>query len=167
MNRYFDLTRLRGCVGVLLDPGQTAVFTGTQIHWEDPRYEGCELALRLERENDLYFWFGQAPRVGVYTVPKMELGGYDSRGGYFAGSPDFTLGEEPLYYIDRKRQCWRIAEHSRDFAAMGMSWRETMVPAEGFRVFGSLQEAQREYPIAQPRDERELLEMIREMEEGQ
>ena len=36
MTYYFDLSRLSGCVGILPDPGDTVVCTGTAIHREDP-----------------------------------------------------------------------------------------------------------------------------------
>lgn len=165
MTCYFDLTCLKSCTGIILAPGHQAIFTGTRIHTEQERYRDCELAQRLERENDLHFWFGETPRIDVYTVPKMELGGYDSRGGWFAGCPDFSLEAEPLYYIDRDRRCWRITDDSRKFGDMGLSWRERMVPAEQIRVFASLDEARAHYPIYRPADTEELLEIFRQMEE--
>ncbi len=165
MTCYFDLTLLNSCTGVILSPDHQVIFTGTQIHTEHERYRDCELALRLEQENDLHFWFGEAPRIDVYTVPQMELGGYDSRGGWFAGCPDFSLEAEPLYYIDRNRRCWRITEDSREFGEMGLLWRERMVPAEEIRIFASLDEAREYYPIGRPADTEELLEIFRQLEE--
>ena len=165
MTFYLDLTQMKGCTGLILNPEHRAVFTGTQIHTESERYRDCEPAQHLERENDLHFWFGEKPRIDVYTVPKMELGGYDSRGGWFAGCPDFSLEAEPLYYIDRDRRCWRITDDSREFGDMGLSWRERMVPAEEIRVFASLDEAREHYHILRPADTEALLEIFRKMEE--
>lgn len=165
MTWYFDLTRLKGATGLILNPGHQAVFTGTRLHTEPEGYRGCEPAQVLQRENDLHFWFGEAPRIDVYTVPETELGGYDSRGGWFAGCPDFTLEGEPLYYIDRDRKCWRITEDSREFRAMGHRWRQRMVPAEEIRVFASAEEARKHYPIFTPADTEELLDFFRQMEE--
>lgn len=165
MTFYLDLTQLKGCTGLILSPEHRAVFTGTQIHTEAEEYRDCEPARRLAQENDLHFWFGKAPRIEVYTVPKMELGGYDSRGGWFAGCPDFCLEAEPLYYIDRDRRCWRITDDSREFGDMGLSWRERMVPAEEIRVFASLDEARAQYPILRPADTQALLEIFKKMEE--
>lgn len=165
MTLYFDLTRIKGATGLILSPGHEAVFTGTVIHTEPERYRDCEQALQMERENDLHFWFGEAHRTGLYTVPKTELGGYDSRGGCFAGCPDFSLEEGPLYYIDRENRCWRITDDSRSFREMGLSWRERMVPAEEIRIFSSLEEALEQYPIFRPANTDELLELLKHMEE--
>ena len=165
MTWYFDLTQLRGATGLILSSGHQAILTGTRIHTEPERYRSCEPALRMERENDLHFWFGEAPRIDLYTVPTMELGGYDSLGGYVTGCPDFSLGAEPLYYIDRDRRCWRITEDSRKFQDMGCSWREHMVPAEEIRVFGSIEEARGQNPIRKPANSEELLEIFRYLEE--
>lgn len=167
MTFYFDLTMLKSCTGILVGTEHQLICTGTGIHTEDRRYRGCEAALRLEQENDLHFWFGEVPRIGLYTVPLTEIGGYDSRGGYFAGCPDFSLGDGPMYYIDREKNCWRITENSREFASMGICWRERMVPAPEIRVFGSFGEARERYPIRRPGDEKELLEMLRSMEEAE
>lgn len=169
MTIYFDLSDLGGCVGILANPGDTVVCTGTQVHTEPARYRGREAAERFARENDLHFWFGdEAPQAPFYTVPQTELGGYDSRGGFFAGSLDFTLnGEEPMYYIDREGKCFLITAHSREFAGMGHSWRERMVPSDAIDIFPSLAAAREKYDIHRPRDEGDLMKFLKEAEEPQ
>lgn len=160
-NWYFDLTLLKQCTGILAGPGTEVILCGTRIHTEDERYRDSEPALRLERERDLHFWFGKTPRIDIYTVPQMELGGYDSRGGFLAGSPDFSLGAgERIYYIDAQRQCWQLPE------GLIPGWRERLIPAPEIRIFGSFEEARKSCPILRPENEEQLLEIFRKMEEA-
>lgn len=167
MTYYFDLSDLGGCVGIIANPGDKVILTGTQVHREPEKYRGCELAERFSRENDLHFWYGrETPNLSVYTVPKVELGGYDSRGGMFAGCQDFTLRDaEPLYYIDRERRCFLITADSRTFSGMGRMWREQMVPTDAIEVFSSQAEAAQRYQIRRPKDDDELLAMLKETDD--
>lgn len=163
---YFDLSELGGCVGILANPGDQVVYTGTVFHTEPVKYRGCEAAARFARENDLHFWFGEKPELDIYTVPKLEIGGFDNLGGLFAGSPGFALGEaEPLYYIDREHRCYRITGDSREFPGMGMAWRERMVPTEAVEAFESLERAREKYTIFRPKDDEELFAIFRHMDE--
>lgn len=167
MTYYFDLSDLGGWVGIIANPGDSVVFTGTRLHREPEKYRGCEPAERFARENDLHFWYDdEMPRLSVYTVPRVEIGGYDSRGGLFVGSMDFTLRDaEPLYYIDRERRCFMITDDSRTFSGMGRMWRERMVPTDAIAVFSSLEEAMKRYAIRKPKDVDELLAMLKEMDD--
>lgn len=166
MTYYFDLSELGGAVGILLDPGHQAVFTGAQIHTEPAKYRGIAAAEQFARENDLHFWYDDAPpALSVYTVPQMEIGGYDSRGGLFAGSPYFGFREaSSLYYIAPDKSCYLITKDSSLFREMGDSWRERMVRAEELKVFASLEEARAEFPILRPKTMDELLDILKETE---
>lgn len=163
MTHYFDLSELGGCVGIFAGPGDMVVCTGMQLHTEPAKYRGCEPAQRFARENDLHFWFGdERPEVPIYAVPKIEIGGYDSRGGLFAGSPDFTLSQaEPLYYIDRAGRCFLITADSREFSGLGLAWRERMVPTDAIEVFSSLEEARERYNIHRPEDDDDLMKLLK------
>lgn len=162
MTHYFDLSKLRGCVGILADPGDRVVLTGTAVHSEPEKYRDTDLARKLKAENDLRFWFGAAPAAPFYTVPRTELGGFDSRGGFFAGCPDFSLrGEGCIYYIDRDRRCWKITENAGDVLSMGKAWREGMTPCEEIELFDSFEGARQRYPIRRPENEEEFLNMLK------
>lgn len=167
MTHYFDLSDLSGCVGIIVSPGDTVVCTGTTVHTESAKYRGCEAAERLARDNDLHLWYDdERPDVSIYTVPKTEIGGYDNRGGLFVGCMDFTLWQEkPMYYIDREGKCFLITQDSRKFQGMGLSWREKMVPTDTIGVFASLAEAGKSYQIHKPKDDDELLELLKNLEE--
>lgn len=153
MKIYIDLTG-EGCVGVCLRPGYDAVFTGTEIHREPAKYRGIEAARLLEEKCDMHFWFGdEMPDAKLYTVPKTEIGGYDSRGGLFLGCPDFGFREDtPLYYLSPERECFLITSDAREFRDMGMTWHERMVPSDAIACFPSRVEAQKKYDIKSLQD---------------
>lgn len=160
MTHYFDVSKLGGCVGIFVDPGDRVVYTGCQIHTEPEKYR--HLAGPFENI-DFHFWFGEeSPEAEIYTVPRTELGGYDSRGGYFAAMDTLDFREaKPLYYIDREKQCWRITDDSREFVGMGPGWREKMVPSEDLEVFASYEQARERYPIQRPENDDKLLNMLK------
>lgn len=160
MTVYFDLSELGGAVALLLNPGTQAVYTGTDIHREPAKYRDCEPAKRFA-EHDVHFFFDDEPGPsGLYTVPQMEIGAYDSQGGLIAGSPVFTLHyDDDLYYIDRERKCYHITGDLRE-----PGWRDSLVPAEGAEIFASFEEASKKYPILRPKNQEELLEILRRME---
>lgn len=154
MKYYVDLTGEDGCVGILFtNPENTAVYVGTTVHTEEEKYRGHELAERFARECDFHFFFKGDQLPELYTVPQTEIGGYDSRGGLFAGSYNFTLRElEPMYYIDREGKCWLVTEDSSQFLDMGLSWREKMVRCDDIEVFANREEAERKYRILEWED---------------
>lgn len=149
MKYYVDLTGENGCVGILFtQPENTAVYTGTTVHTEEAKLRDHPLAERFARECDFHFFFQGDNLPKLYTVPQTEIGGYDSRGGLFAGSYNFTIRDaEPLYYIDREGKCWLVTSDSSKFLEMGMSWREKMVESDAIEAFASRAEAERKYRI--------------------
>ena len=128
-------------------PENEAVFVGTTIHTEVSKLREHPLAKRYAGECDFHFFFDGDKLPELYTVPKTEIGGYDSRGGLFAGSDGFDLRDGPLYYIDRDRKCYLITENSGEFLEMGRNWREKMVPTDSIEVFANRAEAEQKYRI--------------------
>lgn len=167
MTLYFDLSNLDGAVGIFASGGAELIFTGTGVHTEPAKYRGIEAAERLARDSDLHFWFDDAPpEVPCYTVPQTELCGYDSHGGLFAGSPCFSFRDaEPLYYIDREKNCFLITEDCGAFRNLGDGWRERMVPTGALEIFDSYEQAREKYAIRRPENHDELLAMLKEIEE--
>lgn len=149
MTYYLDLTGENGCCAILFaNPEHTVVHVGTTIHTEEEKYRNHELALRFAEECDFHFFFRGDELPELYTVPKTEVGGCDSRGGLFVGSHDFTIRDpDPMYYIDREGNCFLITQNSSEFLDMGKSWREKMVPTDAIEVFASRGEAEKKYRI--------------------
>lgn len=148
MKYYIDLTKEKGCVGILFThPENTAVFVGTAVHTEEAKLRDHPMAKRYAEECDFHFFFKGDTLPELYTVPKTEIGGYDSRGGLFVGSYNFDLREETLYYLDRGGNCFLITENSGELLDMGMAWREKMVPTDAIEVYASRAEAEQKYKI--------------------
>lgn len=153
MTFYIDLTGEGGCCGILFtQPENTAVYTGTTVHTEPEQYRDHPLAERFAKECDFRFFFKGEELPKLYTVPQTEIGGYDSEGGLFAGNCNFSLRDEPLYYIDREGKCFRITGDSSQFLEMGLSWRERMEPNDAIEVFASRAEAEQKYKIWEWKD---------------
>ena len=150
MKYYIDLTSSDGPMAVLFTHREhEPVYVGTTVHREAAELRDHPLAKRYAEECDFRFFFHGDELPELYTVPRTEIGGYDSRGGLFAGSPDFAPGEERLYYIDREKRCFLITENSGEFLKMGLNWREKMIPTDTIRVFASRAEAEETYKIWQ------------------
>ncbi len=148
MKYYIDLTKRKNCVGFLFThPENEAVFVGTTVHTEESKLRDHPLAKQYAEECDFHFFFDGDQLPKLYTVPKAEIAGYDSEGGLFAGSYDFDLRGEPLYYIDRDKKCWLITDNSGQLLDMGRAWREKMIRTDMIDVFASREEAEQKYKI--------------------
>lgn len=148
MKFYIDLTKENGCVGILFTHRENeAVYVGTTIHTEDAKLRDHPLAKRYAEKCDFHFFFDGEELPKLYTVPGVEVGGHDSRGGLFVGSYNFSLQKEPMYYIDREKNCFLITENSAELLNMGMEWREKMVPTDAVDVFANRAEAELKYKI--------------------
>ena len=148
MKYYIDLTTSDGPMAILFTNRENeAAYVGTTVLTEAAELRDHPLAKRYAKECDFYFFYAGDELPELYTVPRTEIGGYDSCGGLFAGSPEFTLGEEPLYYIDREKQVFLITENSAEMLEMGMNWREKMIPTDAIEVFAGRDEAERKYKI--------------------
>lgn len=148
MKYFIDLTKMKNCVGFLFShPENEAVFVGTTIHTEEPKLRNHPLAKQYAEECDFHFFFDGDQLPKLYTVPRTEIGGYDSCGGLFVGSRNFELWDGPLYYIDRENKVFLITENSAELLNMGMEWREKMVPTDAVDVFANRAEAELKYKI--------------------
>ena len=148
MKYYIDLTGVNGAVGILFTHRENeAVYVGTMVHTEDEKLRDHPLVKRYAGECDFHFFFDGDALPALYTVPQTEIGGYDSRGGLFAGMNGFFLRDKPLYYRDREGNWFLIGETGGDLLEMGMEWRERMVPTRRIEAFSSRAEAERKYQI--------------------
>lgn len=148
MKYYIDLTTSDGPMAVLFTNRENeAVYVGTTVHTESAELRNHPLAKRYAEECDFHFFFDGDELPVRYTVPRTEIGGYDSRGGLFVGRDDFVFRDGPLYYIDREKQVFLITENAGEFLEMGRNWREKMVPTDAIEVFAGRAAAERKYTI--------------------
>ena len=148
MKYYIDLISSDGPMAVLFTNRENeVVYVGTTIHIEDAKLRNHPLAKQYAEECDFHFFFDGDELPELYTVPRTEIGGYDSQGGLFVGSDDFDLRDGRLYYIDREKNCFLITENTGEFLEMGRNWREKMVPTDAIEVFADRAEAEQKYRI--------------------
>ncbi len=139
MAYYFDTTQLKCAVGFWAGDGHQIVYTGTEIHREPEKYR--EFGKKFTLTTGLHFWFAdEGPAENFYTVPKMELVAYDSRGGYLAQL------DETWVYIDAEKACYQLPKNTQ-LLSMSENWRKHLQPLEGIRIFSSRSEAEMEFQI--------------------
>lgn len=139
MTYYIDTSDMNGAVGFIAGEGEEIVLTGTEIHREPEKYR--PLGVQYAMEKDLHFWFGEeGPQEDIYTVPKIELACYDSRGGYLAGLHDQWI------YIDADKNCFRLPE-AESILLLPKDWYDRREPMEPVRFFPSREAAEKEFPI--------------------
>jgi len=151
MTVYLDLTKENGCVGVVVNKDVQLIYTGTELHIEPAKYRN--LAKPFE-ENGFRFWFSdEKPEVSLYTVPKTQICGYDSRGGYFAALDHLSFREaQPIYYISPDLRCWLVTHDARKFREPFLNWKEQMTPSDAIDVFLSREDAEKKYDIKELKD---------------
>ena len=151
MKLYLDTTGENSAVGVIVGREVQVICTGTEVHIEPAKYR--DLAKPFE-VNDFHFWFSdEKPELSLYTVPRTQLCGYDSRGGYFAALDSLSFREaQPMYYITPELQCMHITDDARRFREPFPDWRDGMTPSDAIEVFPSRAEAQQKYDIKEIRD---------------
>ncbi len=139
MTYYLDISNMNGAVGFIAGEGETIILTGTEIHQEPEKYRA--LGEPYAKEKDIHFWYGEeGPEEPVYTVPGIELAGYDSRGGYLASMNDQWI------YIDSQKNCFRLPE-TENVLLLPNDWRDRLEPMEPVHFFPSREEAQKVFPI--------------------
>lgn len=139
MTYYIDISKANGAVGFIADEGEMIILTGTEIHREPEKYRS--LGELYEREKDIYFWYGEeGPEESLYTVPRIELAAYDSRGGYLA-----LLEDRPVY-IDHQKRAFSLPE-ADSILQLPNDWYDRREPIEPIRIFSSREEAEKVFPI--------------------
>lgn len=139
MTYYLDISNMNGAVGFIAGEGEEIILTGTEIHQEPEKYRA--LGAPYEKEKDIHFWYGEeGPEESIYTVPRIELTAYDSRGGWFANMNDQWI------YIDSQKNCFRLPEAESILQIPG-NWRDVMEAIEPIQFFPSREEAQKVFPI--------------------
>ncbi len=136
---YIDTSDVNGAIGFIAGEGESIICCGTDIHQEPEKYR--TLGEPYAKEKDIHFWFGEeGPEESVYTVPKIELGAYDSRGGWFAQRNDQWL------YIDSQKNCFRLpkVEH---IIELPNDWHDHLEPTEPIHFFPSREAAEKVFPI--------------------
>ena len=152
MTNYLDMTQANGCFGIIPENGETIVFTGVSVYsmpLSVKRDEG-EAYDDFARKYGIHFIFDDCiPEIDFYTVPKIEIAATDSDGGFIAsvGEPFSFHNPVPLIYISADRKVYLITDDSSKFFSIASEWRSRLIPYGGIKLYGSKEEAQKEYPI--------------------
>lgn len=151
MKLYLDTTGENSAVGVIVGREVQVICTGTEVHIEPAK---CRDLAKPFEINDFHFWFSdKKPELSLYTVPRAQLCGYDSRGGYFAALDSLSFLEaQPVYYITPELQCMHITDDARRFRELFPDWRDGLTLSDAIEVFPSRAEAQQKYDIKEIRD---------------
>lgn len=80
----------------------------------------------LQRKRGVFLiWEGNIPKLDFFPVPSLTLFARDHAGGFFAYAE--KNGEDAVYYISEKLECWYLAKNIREFVQMTVfepNWKE-------------------------------------------
>ena len=152
MTQYLDMTQTAGCVAIIPENGETVVLTGVSVY---------SMPLSVKRkESEIYDDFAQKygihfifddciPEIDFYAIPKIEIAATDNDGGFIASvGESFSLRDTmPLIYISVDRKVFLITKDSREFLSIASEWKKGLVPYDDIRLYGSKDEARKDYPI--------------------
>lgn len=152
MIQYFDMTKAKGCCGMIPENGETIVFTGVSVNSmpvsikEEEGEAYCEFASKY---GITYIFDDDIPTVDFYTVPRIDIAAFDSLGGYIASVEEpFTFSHPVrLVYISNDRKCYLITNNSTEFMSIVHNWRARLTPYSGVKVYESKDAAKNDYKI--------------------
>ncbi len=144
MTYYIDISKANGAIGFIAGEGEKIILTGTGIHREPEKYRSLGEPCAIEK--DIHFWFGEeGPKEDIYTVPRIELAAYDSRGGYLA-----LLEDRPVY-IDHQKKAFSLPA-AENILQLPNDWYHRREAMEPIHFFPSREEAEKVFPIQDARE---------------
>lgn len=168
MIQYMDMTKAKGCFGVIPENGETIVFTGVSINSMPisvKRKEGKLYADFAEKYGIHFIFDDDIPDINFYSVPRLDIGAKDDAGGFIASVIEpFSLSDPiSLVYISQDMHCYLITKDATEFLSIVSEWKSRLVPFEGVMLYTSKEKAKQEYEIIdfeKTKEYRDLLEMI-------
>lgn len=142
---YFDMTEKQECIsvfalGVEIIPAGTTVFS-MSVKDRNEEYR------RYGEEYDIHFIFDDCiPKIDFYTVPRVDIMAVDSEGGLIGtiGQSCDLQNDAPICYIDKDRNCYRIAENGAVFLANVQEWKNHMEICHDVVFYQSKKAAEKE-----------------------
>lgn len=154
MIQYMDMTKAKGCFGVIPENGETIIFTGVSVNsmpLSVKRKEG-ELYADFAEKYGIHFIFDDdIPDIDFYSIPRLDIAATDGAGGYIAsvGEP-FSLSDAiPLVYISPDRRCYLITNDATEFLSIVSDWKSRLSAFDGVTLYASEEQAKAEYEIIQ------------------
>lgn len=168
MIQYMDMTKAKGCFGVIPENGETIVFTGVSINSMPisvKRKEGKLYADFAEKYGIHFIFDDDIPDINFYSVPRLDIGAKDDAGGFIASVIEpFSLSDPiSLVYISQDMHCYLITKDATEFLSIVSEWKSRLVPFEGVMLYTSKEKAKQEYEIIdfeKTKEYRDLMEMI-------
>ncbi len=114
------------------------------MHLEPAKYRKGAYTQQAQDSGVFFFFDDEGIEVELYTVPYMEVFARDDYGGYFTRRDG---GDEGIYYIVAKRECFWFADSFQNFVELTAQWRKHLKNDRSVRVFASWEDAQREFEI--------------------
>lgn len=143
---YFDVSETRECVSVFARDAEV-IPAGVTLYSMSVKHKDKEYQ-RYAKEYDIHFLFDdKLPRIDFYAVPQMDIFAIDGEGGFIAsigGITDFD-SQKPIYYVNMKKNCFKIADCGKEFLENAMKWKSLLKPCEDIEIFSSKEEAERKY----------------------
>lgn len=141
---YYDAAEEHDCIGIISEDADTEiVLAGTFVYSMPVKTKNAEHQ-RYADEYDIHFIFeDNIPALDFFTVPYIRIFATDSCGGYL-GELCCGNGEEPVCYIDRAKNCFRVAENLQKFCDNPSQWKNRLTPCGDIVIYPSKAEAEKE-----------------------
>lgn len=143
---YLDKTKVTTCTSVFAS-GYEVVWAGAVITSMPVKYKGKEYQRYADTYDIQFIFDDDIPILDFYTIPLVDIFAVDSCGGYIGtvGEPFYLEGKAPVCYIDHDKNCFLLADNSKDFLSNVEIWKEQMKPCTSIEVFASKEEAKGKY----------------------
>lgn len=141
---YFDMTEKRECISIFALGGQI-IPAGTTVYSMSVKDRNEEYR-RYAEEYDIHFIFDDCiPKIDFYTVPWVDIMAVDSEGGLIGtiGQCSDLQSDATICYIDRDRNCYRIAENGAGFLANVREWKKCMEICHDVVLYPSKEDAEK------------------------
>jgi len=144
---YFDQPQPDGCIGIFLSDAQ-AIRAGVSISSMSVKHKNSEYRFFADAYDIRFIFDDDVPAIDFYAVPHVEIFAVDSRGGYFCmpGAADFESGA-PVYYIDKQKKCFLLADNGQNFLKNASHWQNSAVPCADIALYASKAEAEKHHPF--------------------
>lgn len=112
---YVDAVENNSLGIFIKDKNKKVMFAGTIIRRLDNKEKNHEIIKNAKENHINYIFEDTIISVDFYSVPRLNIFAFDDTGYYGVTGDSFIQGNEPVYYVDHHRECFKYANNLRDF----------------------------------------------------
>ena len=145
---YLDRTEIPSNMAIIVGDADVIAAGATVYSMPISEREHHEEYRCLADNYDIHFVFDDVlPELNFYAVPQFDVFAYDSCGGLFGSVGEPFDMELPVYYIDRERNCFHVADSGKEFLEHARNWKNMLKPYEEIEFFVNKESAALKYVL--------------------